>query len=154
MSYLRHSFDRSDPYQMHFLTVLAFLSLERLKVIRAPDTPSSSNELKEMQSTLILAAKGLHDQGKNYYLSYTVFHMLCNEMGSEELNIMCQYASIPKEDLSTSKLRAKHVQGHYPINVLNYADDPKQQRLAELAQQYENMALESSGSDEGEVGSP
>ncbi|KAF1969126.1 hypothetical protein BU23DRAFT_557964 [Bimuria novae-zelandiae CBS 107.79] len=149
--YLRHGFDKSDMYMTHFLSYLAFLGFERLKALQRSDSASSLEELKEVQSTVILAAKGLHDQGENWYLAYTIFHMIWKEMGPDELEILHQYTSIRKDDLSTSKLRVRHVQCQYPVKIFNSADDPEHLRLEELVHRYADMVLEASGSDVSEA---
>ncbi|KAJ4298122.1 hypothetical protein N0V90_006021 [Kalmusia sp. IMI 367209] len=149
--YSRHGFDRSDIHMTHFMHVLATISLRRLQTLRESDSTTSSTELEEVQSTLVLAAKGLHDQGWNYYLPYIIFHVICDDMGPAESNIMYQYTDIRKEDLATSRLRAKHVQSQYPIKILNVTEDPEQQRLDDLVSRYANLALEVSGSDESEI---
>lgn len=152
--YLRHGFDRSDMYMTHFLSHLAFLGLERLKALQCTDSTSSIEELNDAQSTAILAAKGLHDQGKNWYLPYTIFHMICKEMGPDELDILHQYTSVRKDDLSTDKLRIRHVQCQYPVKVFNSSDDPEHLRLEELVHRYADMVLEALGSDVNEAESP
>lgn len=152
--YLRHGYEKSDIYSSHFLNHLASNSLERLKNLQHSNPPCSPEAMKEAQSTLILAAKGLRDQGQNYYLPYAIFHMFCKAMGPEEVDIMHRYTGIPKDDLLTSKLRVRHVQCQYPIKIFNSKDDAEHVRLEELVNRYVDLALEASGSDGGGAESP
>ncbi|CAI6338004.1 unnamed protein product [Periconia digitata] len=143
--YLRHGFDKADTYLTHGLAVLAFLSINQLKPpTLSPTEPFSPPHLQDIQSALVLAAKGLYSQGCNYHLSYTIFHLVCADIPPRETDLMHQYTDIRKEDLATSKLRANHVRGQYPIKILNLADDPEQQRLDDLVTRYADLAMSAS----------
>lgn len=125
LSYLRHGSENPDIHFTHFLTVIAYLSIQRPREMRDSTDAVSEKESQEVQSTLLLVINGLYDQGKNYYLAYTMIHIVCKEVTPEELEILQQYTNILEDELSINKLRMKHVQGRYPIRALNYADDPK-----------------------------
>lgn len=140
--YLRHGFHKSDVYMAYFLDHFAFIALERLKKLRRLNSASSPEELKEAQSTVILAAKGLYDQGTHWYLPYTIFHMVCKGMCPDELQIIHTYTGVEKSDLSTDKLRVHHVRCQYPIRAFDRTDDPEQLRLEDLVHRYADMAVE------------
>src|SRR6202000_2793882 len=81
--YLRHGFESSGIYVAHGLNVLANMALARVKFA----TESSGEELDDARSTLFLAAKGLNEQGKNYYLTYVLFRVLVQEMDPADVRI-------------------------------------------------------------------
>lgn len=77
--------------------------------------------------------------------------MVCREMDPDDLGILHRYTGITKDELSTSRLRVKHVQCQYPIKMLTSGGDLEHMRVDQLVQRYADMVLESSGSDVNEV---
>src|ERR1700759_5378659 len=84
MYYLRHGFARSDTYLAHDLAVLAFMAQDRLKLLSSSEADDSPASVEDTRSTLILAAKGLHDQAENYYFDLILFHIVHNAMSPED----------------------------------------------------------------------
>ena len=72
---LRHGYGYANTYLTHHLTVLAFMSIAQLKSMTPTTSPAdaaSAPSIKDARSAMFLAAKGLHDQAKNYYTSLAV----------------------------------------------------------------------------------
>ena len=143
--YLRHGFERADVFLVQSLAVLAYISVGQIDFL-ASSKSSSVEDIEAAQSTLVLAAKGLHDQGRNYYVHHTVFHLILNSMRSQEVSIMHRFTNVEVEDIVADQLRAKHISAQYPIKVLNIRDDPEQKRLDNLVNEYASLALEAQSS--------
>lgn len=135
--YLRHGYEYSDTYMTHDLTVLAFMALAR-----AGTTLSTETDVEETRSTLILAAKGLNEQGRNYYMPFTLFHILLEQMSARDLDVLYTLTNIRKESVGVSKERAKHVQAQYPVNVVNMISHPEKERISDLIKHYAGLAIE------------
>ena len=71
LHYLRHSFDALDVVTTIFLVVLGSVSVR----VVAGQTGSKQ---QHDASTFLLCAKGLHDQGRNFYLAAMMFDMLAD----------------------------------------------------------------------------
>ena len=111
--YLRHGFEHSDLYITHGLNVLTNMALARIKSATKP----SNQELDDARSTLLLAAKGLNEQGKNYYLTYILFRLLVQEMDPADVNVMKTFLSLRRDDSEADRLRTKHVHAQYLVNI-------------------------------------
>lgn len=137
--YLRHGFEGADIYFTHQLALLAWRSQTSLQALSAA---GPSSDLEDVRSTLILAVKGLHAQGKNYYFSQTVFWAVFRGMSAADAELMYKYAEIRKEDATIGRLRAKHVQTQYPCVVMDKSGHPEKQRLGDMMQQYAHLQLQ------------
>jgi hypothetical protein len=135
--YLRHGFENSDVFMLHCMNFMANMALARMKSATKP----SNQELDDARSTLLLAAKGLNEQGKNHYLAYVLFRVLVQEMDPADVNIMKTFLSLRRDDSEADRLRTKHVHAQYPVNVQRLGDDPDSQRLCNLVKP-EDMGLE------------
>lgn len=146
--YLRHGFEYSDTYMTHEMTVLAFIALDQLKSLGSKSDRSSkaSSGSDDIRSTLLLAAKGLSDQGKNYYMPFTLFHIVRNEMDTENVDILYKWMNVRQDDDATSQVRARHVQAQYPVNTINVTDHPERQRLGDVIKKYAELALKTQSS--------
>jgi hypothetical protein len=128
--YLRHGWESSDVYIAHGLNFLANMAMARMKSAVNP----TDQELDEARSTLLLAAKGLNEQGKNYYLTYILFRVLAKEMDPADVSIMQTFLSLRRDDGEADQLRMKHVHAQYPANIVRLGDDPESQRLCNLVE--------------------
>ena len=142
--YLRHGFEHSDIYITHHLQVLAFMALEQLRSTepKSTDAPAEVSRLEDVRSALILAAKGLSDQGRNYYTPFALFHIVRSEMSTEDVDTLYKWINIRREDDGASKVRAKHVLAQYPVNLVNMTEHPEKQRLGDVIKKYASLALE------------
>ena len=135
--YLRHGFEHSDTYMAHGWNVLANMALARIKSATKP----SNQELDDARSTLLLAAKGLNEQGKNYYVYYVLFRVLVQELDPADVNAMKTFLSPRRDDSEADQLRTKHVHAQYPVNIQGLWDNPDRQRLCNRVKP-EEMGLE------------
>lgn len=126
--YLRHGFEHSDVYMAHGLNVLANMALVRIKSATKP----SNQELDDARSTLLLAAKGLNEQGKNYYVSHIFFRMLVQEMDPADVNVMKTFLSLGRDDSDADQPRTKHIHAQDPVNMQRLGDNPDSPRLSDM----------------------
>jgi hypothetical protein len=135
--YLRHGFENADMFLTTSLNLLGFKSLNRINAnIASPD-------LDEIRSTLILAAKGLHDLGQMYYLSQMTLRLLKDRMRPEEVVLLNQIADLKDVEDNATRVQMSEVQSRWPPSMVSITDDPEAQRLGNLIQQYMEMNLDS-----------
>jgi hypothetical protein len=131
--YLRHGFEHSDIFGVQYLNIIAFGALKQLK--EAITNP----EMDEVRSSLILAAKGLHDQGRSWYLPHSVFQLVRNAMSPEDCDILERFANVSLKDEagdSAMSFRIEYAQSQYPLDLAKPHDtDPDTRRLGNLLKQ-------------------
>ena len=115
MFYHRHGFETYYIFLLPILVQLGFDSIERLR------TPEAQQEhfppiMKATRATLILCAKGLRDQGRNFFLSELVFRILQDKMNPVDLKLLKDWARIKGED-KREKSMLEHVHSEYSVNV-------------------------------------
>ncbi|KAI0180537.1 hypothetical protein GGR52DRAFT_531750 [Hypoxylon sp. FL1284] len=90
--YLRHSFECYDPLLMHWLVFLGDVVLKKLDNPSGSPTTSSATttplDLESLRSTLILCAKGLYDQSRNYHIAFIVYRLLRDRMKANDLDLL------------------------------------------------------------------
>jgi hypothetical protein len=118
---------------------LGFDSIERLR------TPEARQEhfpaiMKATRATLILCAKGLRDQGRNFFLSELVFRILRDKMNPVDVKLLKDWARIKDED-KREKSMLEHVHSEYPVNVQSISSNPADRRLNRLLQSMGDLKL-------------
>jgi hypothetical protein len=128
--YHRHGF---DAYYMFLLQVLVQLSFDALDQLRAPNAQRklSPAAWKAKRATLIVCAKGMHDQGRNFYLAECVFRILRSKMDPKDVDLFMGWAQMKQEEERT-RLRLEYVHGDYPVISGAITQDPDNQRLEPL----------------------
>ena len=139
MFYHRHGFEAYYIFLLQVLVQLGFDSIERLR------TPEARQEhfpaiMKATRATLILCAKGLHDQGRNFFLSELVFRILRDKMDPVDVKLLKDWARIEDEN-RREKLMVEHVHSEYPVNVGSISSDPTDRRLNRLLQSMGDLKL-------------
>jgi hypothetical protein len=139
MFYHRHGFEDYYIFLLQVLVQLGFDSLERLR------TPEAQQQhfpavMKATRATLILCAKGLRDQGRNFYLSELVFRILRDKMNPVDVKLLKDWAQI-KDEEKRERLMAEHVYGEYPVNVEGITSDPTERRLHRLLASMGDLKL-------------
>ncbi|OAQ69979.1 nitrate assimilation regulatory protein nirA [Pochonia chlamydosporia 170] len=140
--YLRHGYETSDTYLTHTLAVMAFMSLGQLSSAVASTDSVSLNDIEDLRSTVYLAAKGLVDQGKNYYIPYTLFEVIKRQLSPDDVNKLLGFLDVRESGYGSSRLRTEHIQAQYPVNILDMADHPDKKRLGNMIREFADMALE------------
>ncbi|RYO09559.1 hypothetical protein AA0119_g978 [Alternaria tenuissima] len=139
MFYHRHGFETYYIFLLPILVQLGFDSIERLR------TPEAQQEhfppiMKATRATLILCAKGLRDQGRNFFLSELVFRILQDEMNPVDVKLLKDWARIKDED-KREKSMLEHVHSEYPVNVQSISSNPADRRLNRLLQSMGDLKL-------------
>ena len=127
--YLRHSFDTTDLSFTGPLNFLGFMSVNKITA------DVEHHDLDATRSTLILALKGLCDQGNASYLPRITLRFLKDSMRPEEAELADQVAGLQDEDEDElSKMR--DVRGRWAPSVISVMDDPENGRLINVAKRY------------------
>ena len=139
MFYHRHGFETYYIFLLPILVQLGFDSIERLR------TPEAQQEhfppiMKATRATLILCAKGLRDQGRNFFLSELVFRILQDKMNPVDVKLLKDWARIKGED-KREKSMLEHVHSEYSVNVKSISSDPTDRRLNRLLQSMGELKL-------------
>lgn len=108
---------------------------------RIPET-TNPQDLHYLRSGLILALLGLREQGRNYYISRTVYYIIRNQLQPEEEHLL-QGTEDPETAADESPGMVGEVQSAWVPRVVNISVDLAVEDLTKLAEQY--LTLESSG---------
>jgi hypothetical protein len=139
MFYHRHGFEAYYIFLLQIFVQLGFDSIERLR------TPEARQEhfpaiMKATRATLILCAKGLRDQGRNFFLSELVFRILRDKMNPVDVKLLKDWARIKDED-KREKSMLEHVHSEYPVNMQSISSNPADRRLNRLLQSMGDLKL-------------
>lgn len=144
--YLRHGFEHWDAVMVSYLLFVAFNALKDL----TSAVPTTYNAIL---STVVLCAKGLRDQSRNYYIAEAILTLLRDSMDPENVHVLREFAKIDNEE-ERKNLVAQQVKSVYPINIVSIADDPEKQRLDTLVQAYTEFSLDDNTASESGVSTP
>ena len=141
--YLHHGYDIPDGHMAHNLMVLAYKGLSQRSM--SSELHRSINaepgSAAEALSTLILAQKGLHDQGKSYFLPWALFQIVEQEMQPEDRNALYRSVTIHKEESEDLQLRERYMSSQYPVG-LDRLDEPAAGReLSRLTRGFTELAF-------------
>jgi hypothetical protein len=115
--------------------MLAFLALNKLENLEVePGDPSTMFDLdvgdtdpKEARATLLIAQKGLSDQGRGYYLPKTLLQDVLRHMTASDAAVLQSIIMIPPESPSESQQRKIFLEGHCPPDIIQIANDSSKQ---------------------------
>ncbi|KAK7980988.1 hypothetical protein PG989_013445 [Apiospora arundinis] len=144
--YLRHGFESCDTTLLQFLPMLAFSTLSDL---RAADSKELDPEKrKSLISTLVLCAKGIWEQGRNYYGSEAVFHLLQGSLRPEDADLSeilkREVVSCDDED-DRMAIMIREVRSQWPIGVYSATKEPIDHSLHEFIRWLEPQASKGKG---------
>jgi hypothetical protein len=105
--YLRHGFQYFDPMILIYMVALGWTAIEGIK------TSPLSSQQNRFRSTLILCAKGIHDQGTNFHFGKFMFRLICNQMDPEDVSLLNQCAKLEELDESES-LKTEYIESEWP----------------------------------------
>ncbi|KAH7168016.1 hypothetical protein DER46DRAFT_683243 [Fusarium sp. MPI-SDFR-AT-0072] len=105
--YPRHSFEYGNMMLTSFLAMLVFLSLHKIESLTTSTEPEhiitgsgldvGDTDPKEARATLLIAQKGLSDQGRGYYLPKTLLRDVLTNMTASDATILQSFITIPPE---------------------------------------------------------
>jgi len=113
---------------------LAFISYICIRFINSPE-PRTLPELEALRSTLILAVKGLYDQGHNHHLAKALFHVIRGEMRPQEASLLTG-SVVEIREKSDDKPQLQAIHSRWPVSIVNIADDVESHVLTNLVERY------------------
>jgi hypothetical protein len=148
--YLRHGFEFFDPTMVQFQSLLGFMSIKTL-ASRRSSSLAPDQAIDALRSTLVLAAKGVYEYGRNSYLGETVSRLLRSAMAEEDLRLLKRVVDVSSEDGDRSALMAQHVRAQFPVNIFSIAEDPTARRVSNLISAYKETE-DDDKTDESQTG--
>lgn len=85
VSYLRHGYESMDLFTVVPLMLTVWECIEAIN-----ETPPGSTSVETLRSTLLLAAKGLHDQQHTHYLAKALYSVISGRLPSAEAALLQQ----------------------------------------------------------------
>jgi hypothetical protein len=114
--YLRHGFQYFDAIILVYMVALGSTAIEGIK------TSPLSSQQNRFRSTLILCAKGIHDQGMNFHFGKFMFRLICNRMGPEDISLLNQCAKLEELDESES-LKTEYIESEWPNPFMDVSQE-------------------------------
>ncbi|EUC50478.1 hypothetical protein COCMIDRAFT_32300 [Bipolaris oryzae ATCC 44560] len=142
--YIRHGFKAAHVYLTSPLSKLGFMSLQNLNNSTTPE------ELELDRSSLLLALEGLREQGRNYYMTRTIYHIMKSQLRPEEARLL-QGLETPETSADESPSLVVETQSEWHPRIVDISDVPADEQLSKLATQY--LKLDSDVQSDSEVGS-
>jgi Arc/MetJ family transcription regulator len=139
--YLRHSFEHGDTYLTYFLSILANTTIEDMN--RHSISPDDVETLKVLRSTLILAVKGLYDQGQHVYISSAMCRLIRDRMTKEDMAALRRHTTW-KDD---QPLVPHYARSKFPVTIVMLEEDCQMETVDDLAKKYDQLALEANEGD-------
>ncbi|KAJ4138389.1 hypothetical protein NW768_002213 [Fusarium equiseti] len=147
--YLRHSFEYGNMMLTRFLAMLAFLTLSRLdhlaaepqQTLKSSDLDVGDTDPKEIRATLLIAQKGLSDQGRGYYLPNILLRDVLRHMTASDAMVLQSVITIQPESPNESRQRKMYLEGHCPPDILQISLDPSQQPSGNWIKRFAILSL-------------
>lgn len=139
----RHGFEDPHVYLSIPLVKLGFMSLHSINDQMPPE------KLDHMRSSLLLALKGLREQGRSYYVTRTVYYIIKNQLRPEEARLL-QGAEDPESELDRSPELESEIQSAWTPTFVDISDDPSEDELSKLAKRF--LKLDSGEQSDSEAG--
>lgn len=141
--YSRHGFEDPHIYLSIPLVKLGFMSLHSINDQMPPE------KLHYMRSSLLLILKGLREQGRSYYVTRTLYHIIKNQLRPEEARLL-QGTEDPESESDRSPQLEGEVQSAWSPTIVDISDDPSEDELSKLAKRF--LKLDSGEQSESEAG--
>ncbi|ENH71172.1 hypothetical protein FOC1_g10000635 [Fusarium oxysporum f. sp. cubense race 1] len=146
--YLRHSFEHGDTYLTYFLSILANTTIENMN--RDSISPDDVKTLKILRATLLLAVKGLYDQGQHVYVSSAMCRLIRDRMTKEDMDALRRHTTW-KDD---QPLVPHYVRSTFPVTILMLEEDWQIETVENLTKKYNQLALEANKGESSIVITP
>lgn len=140
---LWHSLEVSNTSLTHSLMTLAFAAIGEKKLLCVPSDDATSTRCEWLQNTMVLEAKGLSDQGKDFYVSLDILNVARNTMGPADVAALDRHIGGPnRNDEGSAQLRTRHIQARYSLNIVRVMYHPDERRLGALIKKYTDLSIE------------
>ncbi|KAF2449783.1 hypothetical protein P171DRAFT_379973 [Karstenula rhodostoma CBS 690.94] len=146
--YLRHSYDTYDAWIIHFVLVLGTNSLKSLYGA----TPTTQQSVDVLRSSILLAAEGLRQQGKNVYIARVCALGMQNSMRPDDLQLVQTYLSLKPVTQEEQNMIDESVRCLYPVPIVRADGELETRKLGEIMTEVgEPYVVENLSSDEGSL---
>jgi hypothetical protein len=133
--YIRHGFTGADSWLTAPLSKIGFMVLQRL------NDQTNPGDVEYLRSTLSLALNGLREQGRNYYLSRTVYYIVRNQVRPEESGLLAGVEDRESADDEGPELGGE-VHSSWVARSVDISGDAATEELSYLAKQYLKLETE------------
>ncbi|KAK3301063.1 uncharacterized protein B0H64DRAFT_382525 [Chaetomium fimeti] len=97
--YLRHGFEATDSFLLHFLGFLNHITMNAI------ETSAGSSFLEARRSTMLLLTKGIHDQSRVHFVAAAVLRLQVGLMRPEDVDLLKQFVDIESDQLIFGPLK-------------------------------------------------
>ncbi|KAI1381121.1 hypothetical protein F4677DRAFT_460363 [Hypoxylon crocopeplum] len=115
--YLRHGFESADVTLVQFLHLLGFSALKDIASVE-----KGSATYEAIRSTLLLCAKGMWEQGQNYYVSEVMFRLFRQSLSVDDAQLLRDIVEIEEGDGRTDHM-IHEIRSRWPIGRFSMADE-------------------------------
>ncbi|KAK0730418.1 hypothetical protein B0H67DRAFT_32036 [Lasiosphaeris hirsuta] len=138
--YLRHGFEGFDSFLVNFLGSLSQMAIDAMEA-----NPDAST-LDSLVSTVLLAAKGLHDQGRCHYVATAALRLQVSLMRPRDVELLKRFVKIGADEGLNGPLR-QPTQSDWPAYGVVYEESSdKQKSRKSLTSRLESLSLEPTSS--------
>ncbi|KAK3899213.1 hypothetical protein C8A05DRAFT_46654 [Staphylotrichum tortipilum] len=154
--YLRHGFEATDSFLLHFLGLLNYMTMTAIESSAASEQPSAGKAatsssssstttpslLEARRSSLLLLTKGIHDQSRVHFVARAILRMQVCSMRPEDVELLRQFVEIETDRLIYGPLeQAVHTDWPvYEVGLEAKAEQRRQGRM--LASRLASLELE------------
>ncbi|KAI9148245.1 Dehydrogenase orsE [Paramyrothecium foliicola] len=115
--YLRHGFDAMDL----FIVIPCMLTAN--ECVEAINEQTPETELRDLQSTLLLMAKGLYSQRRNHYLAEALFHVIRGRMRQQEISLLMHSMNLNEDEFNRKQSLIQTVRSSWPVTVIKKREE-------------------------------
>lgn len=133
--YIRHGFSGADSWLTAPLSKIGFMSLQGIS------NHTSPQDLEYLRSSLSLALKGLREQGRNYYLARTVYHIVRNQVRPEDHGLLMGAEDRESAEDESPGLFGE-VHSSWVARCVDISENTATEELSYLAKQYLTLETE------------
>lgn len=141
--YSRHGFEDPHVYLLIPLVKLGVMSLHSI------NDQMPLEKLHYVRSSLFLALKGMREQGRSYYVTRTLYHIIKNQLRLEEARLL-QGTEDPESESDRSPQLESEVQSAWTPTIVDISDVPSEGELSKLAKRF--LEFDSGEQSDSEAG--
>ncbi|KAI1479411.1 hypothetical protein F4774DRAFT_381918 [Daldinia eschscholtzii] len=130
--YLRHGFESLDVTLVQLLALLGFSALRDISSVEKGTTTHGA-----IQSTLLLCAKGLWEQGQNYYVAEVVFRLFRQCLSADDAQLFKETTEIEENDGRSNHMPLE-IRSKWPFGIFSMADENCDRTLDHFVRWWEH----------------
>lgn len=118
LAYLRHGFESYDPALLTYVQLLAWSSLGDYRQLQGNNDSAAQRDV--VRSTLLLCAKAMWDQGRNYFLAETVFRLFKSSLpGQDEVRLLREVVADVEDEQARVAQMIQEVRSDMPVGIFS-----------------------------------